>query len=127
MEELPENKDILHAVLNGGTTKTCNFCARRVYPPKPATIYCSDCDVYTCGGCSDDIHSQLEFQDHDVSLASAARDSGIDTASVTSSLASSLSTLSKRKSSAKLSSRPSSGLLDMDTVPREGLICFYYS
>ena len=122
VEKLPKNQEILRAVLNSQEEdpKTCNFCVRKVYPAKPATFYCSDCDVYSCGNCSDDIHSQVDYRGHDVSLASAARDSGIDTASLASSQPSSYcSSLSKRSSSQRLSSRPSSGLLDYDAIPRK--------
>lgn len=55
--------DLLKAVLQSEEEeqKLCNFCIQKVYPSKPATFYCSECDVLMCGSCSDVIHSQLEF------------------------------------------------------------------
>ena len=115
--------DLLRAILQSEEEeqKLCNFCIQKVYPPKPATFYCSECDVSMCGSCSDVIHSQLEFRCHDIVRASSVKDGtgDVQRSTVSSRRSSSCSTLSKRSSSIKpmLSSRPSSGLLDYSAIP----------
>ena len=115
--------DLLKAVLQSEEEeqKLCNFCIQKVYPSKPATFYCSECDVLMCGSCSDVIHSQLEFRCHDITRASTVKDGTgeVQRSKVSSPRTSSCSTLSKRSSSIKpgLSSRPSSGLLDYSAIP----------
>lgn len=115
--------DLLKAVLQSEEEeqKLCNFCIQKVYPSKPATFYCSECDVLMCGSCSDVIHSQLEFRCHDITRASTVKDETgeVQRSKVSSQCSSSCSTLSKRSSSIKprLSTRPSSGLLDYSAIP----------
>ena len=125
--------DLLQAVLQSEEEeqKLCNFCIQKVYPPKPATFYCSDCEVFMCGSCSDHIHSQLEFRCHGICRASAAKDSVVHVeeqrravSSVSSRPSSSSSTLSKRSSSLRptlTSSRPSSSLLNYAAIPGKKL------
>ena len=123
VDGLDKNTDLLKAVLQSEEEeqKLCNFCIQKVYPSKPATFYCSECDVLMCGSCSDVIHSQLEFRCHDITRASTVKDgmAEIQRSKVSSPRSSSSSTLSKRSSSIKpgLSSRPSSGLLDYSAIP----------
>ena len=119
VDGLVKNMELLKAVLQTEEEKQklCNFCIQKVYPPKPGTFYCSDCDVFTCGSCSDDIHSQLEFRMHDISLATVIKDHSMENhRQISSRPLSSCSTLSK-KSSINSSVRPGSSLLDYSAVP----------
>lgn len=125
--------DLLRAILQSEEEeqKLCNFCIQKVYPPKPATFYCSECDVLMCGSCSDVIHSQLEFRCHDIARASTVKDGTgeVQRSKVSSRCSSSSSTLSKRSSSIKpgLSSRSSSGLLDYSVIPGNYNECIKYN
>lgn len=129
VDGLEKNMDLLQAVLRSEEEeqKLCNFCIRKVYPPKPATFFCPNCDVFMCGSCSDEIHSQLEFRCHDVCRASAAKDVTEDMElekwKISSRPLSSSSFLSKRSSgwrpSSSNSSRPSSSLLNYAAIPGE--------
>ena len=124
--------DLLRAVLKSEEEeqKLCNFCIQKVYPPKPATFYCSECGVLMCGSCSDVFHSQLEFRCHDITRASAVKDGTgeVQRSTVSSQRSSSFSTLSQRSSSIKpgLSSRPSSGLLDYSAIPGNYYELFFF-
>ena len=128
VDGLDKNMDLLHAILQTEEEeqKLCNFCIRKVYPAKPATFYCSDCEVFMCGSCSDTIHSQLEFRCHGICRASEAKDgvvslSDLQGQTVSSRPSSSSSTLSKRSSTnlrpTLTSSRPSSSLLNYASIP----------
>lgn len=131
VDGLDKNMDLLRAVLQSEEEeqKLCNFCIQKVYPPKPATFHCFDCDVSMCGSCSDAIHSQLEFRCHDIGRESSKDGAGEDQRqTVLSRPSSSCSTLSKRSSRLSikpgLSSRPSSSLLDYSAIP--GNVCKFY-
>lgn len=128
VDGLDKNMDLLHAILQTEEEeqKLCNFCIRKVYPAKAATFYCSDCEVFMCGSCSDTIHSQLEFRCHGICRASEAKDgvvslSDLQGQTVSSRPSSSSSTLSKRSSTnlrpTLTSSRPSSSLLNYASIP----------
>lgn len=127
VDGLEKNMDLLQAVLRSEEEeqKLCNFCIHKVYPPKPATFFCPNCDVFMCGSCSDEIHSQLEFRCHSVCRASAAKDVTEDMElekwRISSRPLSSSSFLSKRSSglrpSSSNSSRPSSSLLNYAAIP----------
>ena len=112
--------DLLRAVLQSEEEeqKLCNFCIQKVYPPKPATFHCSDCEVFMCGSCSDNIHSQLEFRCHDINRATGVKD-GVGDDTSTSRPSSSLSTLSQRSLGLRpgLNNRPSSSLLNYSAIP----------
>lgn len=127
VDGLDKNVDLLQAILQTEEEeqKLCNFCIKKVYPSKPATFFCSTCDVFMCGSCSDNIHSQLEFRCHSICRASDAKD-GIGTleyqrqTAVSSRPSSSSSTLSKQSSTLRptlTSSRPSSSLLNYAAIP----------
>lgn len=120
VEGLPKNVDLLTAVFESEKEQelTCNFCASKVYPPKPARFFCTECSVYSCGSCSDEIHSQIEFRTHDICLASAKcdEDGTEDMSSVpTKSRPSSVGSTNSRASS-KLS-QTSSHLLNYSLLP----------
>ena len=127
VDGLDKNMDLLHAILQTEEEeqKLCNFCIHKVYPAKPATFYCSDCEVFMCGSCSDTIHSQLEFRCHGICRASEAKDgvvslSDLQGQTVSSRPSSSSSTSSKRSSNLRptlTSSRPSSSLLNYAAIP----------
>ena len=126
--------DLLRALLQSEEEeqKLCNFCIQKVYPPKPATFYCSDCEVFMCGSCSDNIHSQLEFRCHDINRATGVTD-GVGDDTSTSRPSSSLSTLSQRSLGLRpgLNNRPSSSLLNYSAIPgnifRNLTVKFYYT
>lgn len=127
VDGLDKNMDLLHAILQTEEEeqKLCNFCIHKVYPAKPATFYCSDCEVFMCGSCSDTIHSQLEFRWHGICRASEAKDgvvslSDLQGQTVSSRPSSSSSTSSKSSSNLRptlTSSRPSSSLLNYAAIP----------
>ena len=48
----------------------CRHCVHKVYPPKPATLFCKDCESSYCGTCSDVEHLKPENVKHLVSLES---------------------------------------------------------
>lgn len=126
VDGLDKNMDLLQAVLQSEQEEQqlCNFCIQKVYPPKPATFYCPDCDVFMCGSCSDNIHSQLEFRCHGICRASAAKEGIANMENqrykVSSRPSSSSSTFSQRSSSLRptlSNSRPSSSLLNYAAIP----------
>ena len=121
VESLAKNLVILKTVLHKeDDEQVCNFCVRKIYPPKPATFYCGDCAVYSCGTCSDEIHSQMEFRTHSICLASLTRSNdSVESSSSTGSIRSSSATSSKRSSSASsvTCNRPRSSLLDYSSIP----------
>ncbi|XP_032238176.2 E3 ubiquitin-protein ligase TRIM33 [Nematostella vectensis] len=116
---LEKNMDILTAVFAAEQEEepVCNFCASKVYPPKPARFFCTECAVYSCGNCSDEIHSQMEFRTHGVSLASAHQEATEDCSVQFPSRPSSGMSSTGTTSRPKLTSRPSSGLLDYSLLP----------
>ena len=126
VDGLDKNMDLLQAVLRSEEEeqKLCNFCVQKVYPPKPATFFCSDCDVFMCGSCSDEIHSQLEYRCHGICQANASKEGTEDMVhqkwKMSSRRSSSSSLLSKHSSGLRPtlnSSRPSSSLLNYAAIP----------
>ena len=115
IENLSKNLEILKVVLKKeDDEQVCNFCIRKIYPPKPATFYCADCGVYSCGSCSDQIHSQLEFRTHSICLATITRTSNSsDEMNRSSSVSSRTLSAEKRGSVIK----PRNSLLDYISIP----------
>lgn len=48
----------------------CSHCVRKVYPPKPVTLFCRDCETSYCGSCSDAEHLKPENIRHSIILDS---------------------------------------------------------
>ena len=48
----------------------CKHCVHKVYPPKPVTLFCKDCESSYCGTCSDVEHLKPENIKHLVTLES---------------------------------------------------------
>jgi hypothetical protein len=121
IEGLTKNLDVLSAVFEAEKEQeqTCNFCATKVYPPKAARFFCTECSVYSCGSCSDEMHSQIDFRSHSICLASAQDKNAEESlAHDKRPSVSSASSLSKRRSSSQqIQKRSSSSLLDYGLLP----------
>ena len=124
MENLATNLDAVGLGKAERVPETCSHCIRKVYPPKPVTLFCSDCETSFCGNCSDAEHLKPENARHSIILESAksklktgnnngAAQSGIDDWFRPSSVA-----YSQTPQAPQLHSRPSSShILDTDTIP----------
>lgn len=105
--------------------KNCAISAfRKFIHPSLQLFFCSDCDVFMCGSCSDEIHSQLEYRCHGICQANASKEGTDDMVhqkwKMSSRPSSSSSLLSKHSSGLRPtlnSSRPSSSLLNYAAIP----------
>ncbi|XP_057308391.1 E3 ubiquitin-protein ligase TRIM71-like [Hydractinia symbiolongicarpus] len=74
VDYLPKDYNVLGIIEGSKTYEQCKHCKKLTYPPKSATLHCSDCrDVY-CGSCSDKMHLKVENQDHVIRLANSFDD-----------------------------------------------------
>ena len=48
----------------------CIHCVRKIYPPRPVTLFCRDCETSYCGSCSDVEHLKPENIRHSIILDS---------------------------------------------------------
>ena len=127
IEGLTKNLDVLSAVFEDEKEQEqiCNFCATKVFPPKAARFFCTECSVYSCGSCSDEIHSQMDFRSHSICLASAQDRNAEKSPSKDKRPSSSTSSLSEgRTSNQQIQKRPSSSLLDYGLLPGLLTECF---
>lgn len=104
----------------------CSHCIRKVYPPKPVTLFCRDCEASYCGNCSDIEHLKPENVRHSIILETARTRPRTSSSNGTFQFSdgeftrqSTATSFGKERSlTPSLHSRPSSSqILDTDTIP----------
>ncbi len=71
LDALEKNLDIVGLKVKETEPEKCKHCIQKVYPSRPVTLFCNDCDTFLCGSCSDEEHLKPENAMHSIILASA--------------------------------------------------------
>eukprot|EP00794_Sanderia_malayensis_P000311 gene311-941_t len=126
LDALEKNLDIVGLKIKSTEPEKCKHCIHKVFPSKPVTLFCNDCDTFFCGSCSDAEHLKPENSLHSIILSSAKINIEASGSKVSFSHPSHESFVSRSSTginfntatSESPSSRPSSSLLlDTDFIP----------
>ena len=126
VESLATNLDAVGLGEPERVPDVCSHCVRKVYPPKPVTLFCRDCETSYCGNCSDAEHLKPENVRHSIILDSVKSSFKTDNmTSVSQSIGNDWSRLSSAVNIVEslpqtpqiLPRASSSHILDVETIP----------